>query len=54
VRPNIDFPILADPDLEKKINLDDLIGRTYRFDQINEGLALMLVGEVARGVIAFD
>jgi hypothetical protein len=32
VRPNIDFPILADPDLEKKINLDDLIGRTYRFD----------------------
>jgi S-(hydroxymethyl)glutathione dehydrogenase / alcohol dehydrogenase len=54
VRPNIDFPILADPDLEKKINLDDLIGRTYRFDQINEGLALMLVGEVARGIIAFD
>jgi hypothetical protein len=29
VRPNIDFPILADPDLEKKINLDDLIGRVW-------------------------
>ena len=54
MRPDIDFPILADPDLEKKINRDDLIGRTYRFDQINEGLALMLVGEVVRGVIAFD
>jgi hypothetical protein len=25
-----------------------------RFDQINEGLALMLAGEVARGVIVFD
>ena len=54
VRPNIDFPILADLDLEKKINLDGLISRTYRFDEINEGFALMLAGEVARGVIAFD
>ena len=25
VRPNIDFPLLADLDLERKINLDDLI-----------------------------
>ena len=54
VRPNIDFPILADLDLERKINLDDLISRTYRFDEINEGFALMLAGEVARGVIVFD
>jgi len=50
----IDFPILADLDLEKKINLDDLISRTYRFDEIKEGFALMLAGEVARGVIVFD
>lgn len=54
VRPNIDFPMLADLDLERKINLDDLISRTYRFDQINEDFALMLAGEVARGVIVFD
>jgi len=54
VRPNIDFPILADLDLEKKINLDDLISQTYRLDDINEGFALMLAGEVARGVIVFD
>src|SRR6201997_5342578 len=27
VRPNVDFPILADLDLENKINLDDLISR---------------------------
>ena len=54
VRPNIDFPILADLDLEKKINLDDLISRTYRFDEINQGFALMLAGEVARGIVVFD
>ena len=54
VRPNIDFPMLADLDLKNKINLDDLISRTYRFDEINEGFALMLAGEVARGVIVFD
>jgi S-(hydroxymethyl)glutathione dehydrogenase/alcohol dehydrogenase len=54
VRPNVDFPMLADLDMEKKINLDGLISRTYEFDQINKGFALMLAGEVARGVIVFD
>ena len=54
MRPKVDFPILADLDLEKKINLDDLISRTYRFDEINEGFRAMLAGEVARGVIVFD
>jgi Zn-dependent alcohol dehydrogenase len=37
VRLDVDSPILADLDLEKKINLDDLISRTYRFDEINKG-----------------
>jgi S-(hydroxymethyl)glutathione dehydrogenase / alcohol dehydrogenase len=54
VRPNIDFPKLADLDLGKKINFDDLISQTYELEQINEGFALMLAGEVARGVIVFD
>ncbi len=54
VRPSIDFPILADLDMQKKIDLDGLISRTYRFDEINEGFRLMLAGEVARGVIVFD
>ena len=54
VRPNIDFPILADLDIEKKIDLDSLISRTYRFDEINEGFRLMLDGAVARGIIVFD
>jgi S-(hydroxymethyl)glutathione dehydrogenase / alcohol dehydrogenase len=54
VRPAIDFPLLADLDLDKMINLDDLISRIYRFDEINEGFRLMLAGEVARGVVVFD
>jgi hypothetical protein len=37
-----------------KINLDDLISRIYRFDGTNEGFALLLAGEVVRGVIVFD
>jgi S-(hydroxymethyl)glutathione dehydrogenase/alcohol dehydrogenase len=54
VRPDIDFPILADLDMDKKLNLDDLISRTYRFDEINEGFRLLTSGSVARGVIVFD
>ena len=54
VRPSIDFGILADLDMEKRINLDDLISRTYRFDEINEGFQQLTAGNVARGVIVFD
>jgi S-(hydroxymethyl)glutathione dehydrogenase/alcohol dehydrogenase len=54
VRPSIDFAILADLAMEKRINLDDLISRTYRFDEINEGFRLLTSGSVARGVIVFD
>ncbi|HTV45586.1 MAG TPA: Zn-dependent alcohol dehydrogenase [Stellaceae bacterium] len=54
VRPNIDFPMLADLDMDKRIDLDSLISRTYRFEEINEGFRLMLDGAVARGVIVFE
>jgi hypothetical protein len=54
VRPDIDFAILADLDMDKKLNLDDLISRTYKFDEINEGFRLLMSGSVARGVIKFD
>ena len=54
VRPDVDFPILADLDMNKKLNLDDLISRTYKFEEINEGFRLLVSGSVARGVIAFD
>jgi S-(hydroxymethyl)glutathione dehydrogenase/alcohol dehydrogenase len=50
----VDFSILADLDMDKRINLDDLISRTYKFDEINEGFRLLVAGAVARGVIVFD
>lgn len=54
VRPAVDFGILADLAMEKRLNLDDLISRTYTFDEINEGFAIMAKGQVARGVILFN
>ena len=53
IRPTVDFAVLADLDMEKRINLDDLISRTYTFSQINEGFDLLMKGSVARGVIVF-
>ena len=54
VRPNIDLAILADMYMDKKLNLDDMISRTYDFEDINEGFRLLTDGEVARGVITFN
>jgi S-(hydroxymethyl)glutathione dehydrogenase/alcohol dehydrogenase len=53
IRPAVDFGVLADLDMSKRINLDSLISRTYRFDEINEGFRLLTTGAVARGVIVF-
>ena len=53
IRPAIDFGVLADLDMDKRIDLDTLISRTYKFDEINEGFDLLMSGAVARGVIVF-
>ena len=53
IRPAIDFGVLADLDMSKRIDLDSLISRTYKFDEINEGFRLLTTGAVARGVIVF-
>jgi S-(hydroxymethyl)glutathione dehydrogenase/alcohol dehydrogenase len=54
VRPSVDFPILADLSMSKKLDLDSLISRTYRFDEINDGFKNLAAGTVARGVIMFE
>jgi S-(hydroxymethyl)glutathione dehydrogenase / alcohol dehydrogenase len=54
VRPSVDFAILADLAMERRIDLDALISRTYRFEEINEGFAQLISGTVARGVVRFD
>jgi len=54
IQPDIDFPILADLYMDKKLDLDSLISRTYTLDQINEGFEQLRKGAVARGVVVFD
>ena len=46
-----DFPMLLDLYKAGKLNLDDLITKRYRLDEINRGYEEMLRGELARGVI---
>jgi NDMA-dependent alcohol dehydrogenase len=46
-----DFPLLLELYKNEKLNLDDLITRRYRLDQINEAYRDMLAGELARGVV---
>jgi S-(hydroxymethyl)glutathione dehydrogenase / alcohol dehydrogenase len=53
VRPNVDFPWLVELYLQGRLKLDELVSRTYTLEEINDGFARMLSGEVARGVIVF-
>ncbi len=50
-RPRVDFPKIVGLYANHKLEIDPLISRTYRLDQINEGFDLLRRGEVARGVI---
>ena len=52
--PARDFPFLADLYLAGKLELDRLVTRTYRLEEINAAYADMLSGAVARGVILFE
>ena len=36
VRPDLDFPVLVDHYMNKRLNIDGLISRTYKLDEINE------------------
>lgn len=51
--PARDFPFYAELYLQGLLNLDQLVSRTYRLEEINTAYAEMLAGEVARGVILF-
>ena len=54
VRPNLNFPKLVDLYLDGRLKIDQLISRTYKLDEINEGFAAMRGGQVARGVVVFN
>src|SRR5207253_11217920 len=53
VRPNVDFPRLVDLYLDGRLKIDQLISRTYKLDEINEGFTALRSGQVARGVVVF-
>jgi Zn-dependent alcohol dehydrogenase len=54
VRPNLDFPRLVDLYLDGRLKIDQLVSRTYRLDEINDGFAALRSGQVARGVVVFE
>src|SRR5262249_30267307 len=45
VRPNVDFPRFVDLYLEGRLKLDELVSRTYKLDEINEGFAALRSGQ---------
>ena len=38
----------------KRLKIDELVSRTYKIEEINEGFAALRTGQVARGVVTFD
>jgi S-(hydroxymethyl)glutathione dehydrogenase / alcohol dehydrogenase len=52
-RFRIDMPRLVDFYLAGKLHLDELISRRVKLDEINDGMAALRTGDVARQVIVF-
>jgi S-(hydroxymethyl)glutathione dehydrogenase/alcohol dehydrogenase len=50
----VDMPRYVDLYLQGRLNLDDLISKRIRLDQVNEAFADLEKGSVARSVIVFD
>jgi Zn-dependent alcohol dehydrogenase len=53
VRPDVDFPHLVDLYMDGRLKIDQLVSRTYKLSEINEGFAALRSGQVARGVVTF-
>lgn len=53
-RFRVDMPRFVDFYLQGRLHLDDLISRRIKLEDVNEGLAALETGEVARSVIMFD
>lgn len=49
-----DIPRLVELYMQGRLNLDDLVSRRIRLEDINDGFSAMTRGEVARSVIVFD
>ncbi len=53
-RFRIDMPRYIDFYLQGRLNLDDMVSRKARLDNVNEAFRAMKAGEVARTVLMFD
>jgi len=53
-RFRVDMPRFVDFYLQGKLHLDDMISRRIKLEDVNEGMAALETGEVARSVIMFD
>tara|TARA_E500000178_G_scaffold340763_1_gene383889 strand:+ start:6983 stop:8065 length:1083 start_codon:yes stop_codon:yes gene_type:complete len=53
-RFRVDMPRFVDFYLQGRLHLDDLISNRIRLEDINEGMAALNTGEIARSVIMFD
>jgi len=51
--PHHDIPLLLSMYKAGKINLDDMVTRQYRLEQLNEGYSDMLEGRNIRGIIRY-
>jgi len=52
-KPAREFPLYADMYLRGRLDLERLVTKTFRLDEINEAYAEMLAGNVARGVVTY-
>ena len=53
-RFRVDMPRFVDFYLQGRLHLDDLVSNRIGLSEINEGMAALETGEVARSVIMFD
>ena len=53
-RFRVDMPRFVEFYLQGRLHLDDMISRRIRLEDVNDGLAALETGELARSVIMFD
>jgi S-(hydroxymethyl)glutathione dehydrogenase/alcohol dehydrogenase len=50
----VDMPRYVDLYLQGRLNLDDLVSKRIKLDQVNDAFADLATGTVARSVIQFE
>lgn len=53
-RPHVDFPFIFDMYVQGKLLLDELVSKTYRFDELAEAFDDMHNGRIAKGVLSVE